>query len=237
MNKACMDFVLKSLSDEQIDSLRILEVGAYDHNGTVRPAFKDHSPVEYIGIDIQEGPGVDEVCSVYELTQRFGEGYFDLVINTELLEHVADWKTAINQMKAVTKTGGVMIITTRSYGFAYHGYPYDFWRYSYEDMKTIFSDFDLINLEKDPIEPGVFIKARKTSRENTDLSNINLFCILTGTRKEKITNDELAMVKTMPLEELEDLWYSSSQLFYRRYIRAPWRIIEKTVIKLVKGDR
>ena len=114
-----------------------------------------------------------------------------------------------------------MIMTTRSYGFAYHGYPYDFWRYSYEDMKNIFSDSDLIDLDKDPLEPGVFIKARKRSQENTDLSNINLFCILTGTRKAQITENELAMVKTMPIEELEDLWYSTSQRFYRQYIRTP----------------
>lgn len=236
MNKACMQFVLKSLQDENFDGKRILEVGAYDHNGTVRPAFANISPGEYIGIDIEAGPNVDEVCSVYELTNRFGENYFDLVINTELLEHVEDWKTAINQMKAVTKVGGLLIMTTRSRGFQYHGYPYDFWRFSYEDMKNIFSDSEILFLENDPIEPGVFIKARKTNKKNRDLSDIGLFCILTGTRKESLTEEEINRAKSLPLKELELLWYSPQQRFYRRYIRTPWRRIEKAISKLLKGD-
>lgn len=234
MNKACMDFVLKALEGEQINEMRILEVGAYDHNGTVRPAFEGFTPGEYIGIDIETGPGVDEVCSVYDLTGRFGEGYFDMVINTELLEHVDDWRTAISQMKAVTQIGGIMIMTTRSYGFPYHGYPYDFWRYSYEDMREIFSDCELLFLEKDPIEPGVFIKARKQSEEQSDLNKINLFCILTGKRHDKITEAELEMVKQMPEKELELLWYSPARRLYRRYIRTPWRRIEKAVVAIFK---
>lgn len=231
-----MEFVLKSLQDENFDGKRILEVGAYDHNGTVRPAFAGLTPDEYIGVDIEGGPNVDEVCSVYELINRFGENYFDLVINTELLEHVEDWRTAINQMKAVTKVGGLLIMTTRSRGFPYHGYPYDFWRYSHEDMKNIFSDSEILFLENDPIEPGVFIKARKVKKECRDLNDISLFCILTGARKESLTKEEISLAKNLPLKELELLWYSPQRRWYRRYIRTPWRHFEKAISKLLKGN-
>jgi len=235
MNTACMDFVIASLKGEDINKMRILEVGSFDHNGTVRPAFSQHQPLEYIGIDIAAGPGVDEVCSVYDLGQRFGKNYFDLVINTELLEHVADWKAAINQMKAVTKEGGLMIMTTRTEGFLYHGYPYDFWRYSYDDMKNIFADCDIISLQKDPIEPGIFIKSRKTDKQLCNLEPIQLFCILTGKRKQHLSEEEIKRIHALPEHEIELLWYSPSRRLYRKYIRMPWRVIEKAVVELVKG--
>ena len=236
MNNACMEFVLKSLQGENFDGKRILEIGAYDHNGTVRPAFAGLTPEKYIGIDIQAGPNVDEVCSVYELTERFGKDHFDLVINTELLEHVEDWKKAIDQMKAVTKVGGLLIMTTRSRGFPYHGYPYDFWRYSYEDMQKIFSDSEILFLEKDPIEPGVFIKARKIREESRSLDDISLFCILTGAPKQHLSEEEVSRAKNMPLKELELLWYSPPRRWYRRYIRTPWRPIEKAISRMLKGN-
>jgi len=46
------------------------------------------------------------------------------VISTELLGHVQNWRLVVNNMKNVLKHGGY---ATRSHGFPYHAYPYDFW--------------------------------------------------------------------------------------------------------------
>lgn len=78
-------------------------------------------------------------------------------------------------------------ITTRSKGFPYHGYPWDFWRYEIEDIRKIFRDFEIITLEKDHLAPGVFLKARKP--ENyvpTDLSGIALYSMILGRRTRNI---------------------------------------------------
>jgi hypothetical protein len=90
-------------------------------------------------------------------------------------------------MKAVLKPGGLIYITTCSRGFPYHAYPHDYWRYEIEDMKKIFGDFEIITLEKDWQDPGVFLKARKpTNWSPNDLSQIELYSIIVGRRIKKL---------------------------------------------------
>ncbi|MEM4005257.1 MAG: methyltransferase domain-containing protein [Desulfurococcaceae archaeon] len=119
--------------------------------------------------------------------EYFGEESFDVIISTEVLEHVRDWRAVINNMKRALREGGVMYITTRSFGFPYHDFPYDFWRYEIEDMRKIFSDFNIMVLKKDPSMPGVFLKARKPEEfKPNDLSDIALYSIILGKRTRKI---------------------------------------------------
>jgi len=74
-------------------------------------------------------------------------------------------------------------ITTRSRGFIYHGYPYDYWRYEINDMIKIFKDFEIIRLESDWEAPGVFLKARKPINwRPIDLNDIALYSIVFGRR-------------------------------------------------------
>jgi SAM-dependent methyltransferase len=155
----------------------------------VRPLIeKFFKPREYIGVDIEEGKFVDIVCDAENLVDYFCKETFDVVIATELLEHVKDWRKVINNMKEVLKPNGYIYITTRSKGFPYHGYPYDFWRYEIEDMKEIFKDFEIIKLEKEPDTPGVFLKARKPKdcASLSDLSEISLYSIILGKRTKEI---------------------------------------------------
>jgi SAM-dependent methyltransferase len=161
-NASGVAFGVKNLSIEEIKGKKIVEIGACDVNGSLRPIIESWgSPAKYIGIDIGRGPGVDVVCNAENILDVFGIESFDIVIATELLEHVNDWRKVISNMKNVCKTTGTLLITTRSKGFKYHGYPHDFWRYELDDLKEIFSDYEIIALENDPIAPGVFLKAKK----------------------------------------------------------------------------
>lgn len=140
----------------------VLEVGSLDVNGSIRRVVEGFGPRKYTGVDIRSGPGVDEVVSVEDLLSTFGPETFDLVLSTEMLEHVPDWKSAVRNLKGVLRPGGTLLLTTRSQGFRFHGYPYDFWRFSREDLANIFSDFDVKALEKDwDTSPGVFLVATK----------------------------------------------------------------------------
>lgn len=119
----------------------ILEVGSKNVNGTARTILPYKS---YWGVDIVEGDGVDELVNVYSLRKRFGIERFDVVVATELLEHVEDWADAVYQLVSVCKIGGYVYITTRSEGFPFHEYPIDAWRFSYDDIINIFSPIGVI---------------------------------------------------------------------------------------------
>jgi SAM-dependent methyltransferase len=160
MNIACFMFGFKNITREEIEGKRVLEVGSRNVNGSLRVLIEEYKPREYVGVDIIEGPGVDVLCDASGLISKFGAETFDAVICTEMIEHVRDWKQVIHNLKMVCKKKGIIVITTRSPGFLYHGWPYDFWRYDLEDLKIIFRDFTLERLESDP-QQGVLLKCVK----------------------------------------------------------------------------
>jgi SAM-dependent methyltransferase len=179
-------FAATNLNSNEIEGKRVLEVGSCNVNGSFRPIIEKYGPREYIGVDIALGPGVDIKCDVIDLIPRFGKNSFDLVFSAELLEHVGDWRKAISSLKEVCKPGGVILITTRSFGFFYHGFPHDYWRYEVEDMEYIFGDCIIKKLEKDP-QKGVLIKCIKPDNLiEKDISNHKLYSIICGRRIKEL---------------------------------------------------
>lgn len=72
--------------------VKVLEVGSLDINGTVRDFFTD---CDYIGVDLDEGPGVDVVAQGQELD--YPDRSFDTVISAECFEHNPYWlETFVN---------------------------------------------------------------------------------------------------------------------------------------------
>lgn len=160
-NSNCIEFGKKNFKEEEIRGKSVIEVGSFDVNGSLRPIVEAFGPGHYVGVDIEMGPGVDRICKIEDLITEFSADKFDLLICTEVLEHVEKWSEGIHNLKHILKPGGVLYLTTRSRGFPYHGWPFDYWRYTTTDIKRMFSDFKIEILEKDPDVPGVFLKARK----------------------------------------------------------------------------
>jgi SAM-dependent methyltransferase len=190
-----LELFVETVDPEEFAGKRVLEVGSKYVNGSVRPFIERYlKPSEYVGVDIEKGKFVEVVLPVEKLTEYFGEESFDVVITTEMLEHVHDWKVAMNNLKRVVKRGGILYCTTRSKGYGIHSHPHDYWRYEIDDMKKIFSDFEVISLLPDLEAPGVFLKAiRPKDGETIALDNLELYSIVLGKKTRNIVD-----LKDMP---------------------------------------
>jgi SAM-dependent methyltransferase len=174
-------FAVRVLLPEVVEGKLILEVGSSSIQGTARDHVAPHA-AGYVGVDIVGGPGVDVICPVEDLAARFEDASFDVVLATEVLEHIRDWRLAIRNMTQVLRLGGLMVITTRSIGYPYHGVPHDYWRYEAEDVRQIFEGWRVEALEHDPDRPGVFAALRKTASSPPRLDSIALHSIALGRR-------------------------------------------------------
>jgi SAM-dependent methyltransferase len=197
-NSSCIEFGSAVLSPNDVADRSILEVGSYNVNGSLRAIVSKLGPREYIGVDLTpcnhthepcaSRPCVDSVCNAENLIEEYGLDRFDVVISTELLEHAEDWKKAVHNFKGVLKSGGLLLLTTRSPGFARHEFPSDYWRFTGDDMQGIFSDMTIERLQDDPDMAGIFVSARKPRdfREN-DLRDYDAFSMTSPSRVYYVT--------------------------------------------------
>ncbi len=106
-NVAVIEFFIKQTELQEFYGKSVVEVGSKYVNGSVRPLTEKFlHPKEYIGIDAEAGEFVDIVTTAEKLLDHFCSESFDVVISTELLEHVMDWRLVINNMKSVLRPNG-----------------------------------------------------------------------------------------------------------------------------------
>jgi SAM-dependent methyltransferase len=83
---------------------------------------------EYVGVDVEERPGVSAVIRPGE-RWPLEDGSFDAVLCTQVLEHDSDPEHTLEEIERVLESGGRAVITVP---FAYneHAMPHDYRRYS-----------------------------------------------------------------------------------------------------------
>jgi SAM-dependent methyltransferase len=187
-------FVEHQLEVSDVRGRSVLEVGSRDPLARVRDIVIPLRPAHYTGVDLVPGPGVDVVCPAEVLLARFALESFDVVISTEVLEHVRNWRAVVHNLKAVLRDNGILIVTTRSPGFKFHGYPLDFWRFDREDICEIFGDLKIEALELDTDEPpGVFVRARRPRAfTERDLHSYSLYSVVRRRKAKSLTRLDVA---------------------------------------------
>ena len=120
---------------------RVLDVGCGDK--PYRTWFGEVH--ENVGVDVAAGPEVDVVTSPRE-RWPLPDRYCDVLLSTQVVEHVESLEIAVAEMKRVVKLGSVIIV---SFPFLYnvHGAPNDFRRFTHFGASKILSDCEILHLE------------------------------------------------------------------------------------------
>lgn len=109
MHEAAYRFVAAVVESERLSRLRVLEIGSYNVNGSIRPLFADST--HYVGIDRRPGRDVDIVAEASEFD---GAGEFDVAISMEAMEHTPRPRDILECAGRAIKRGGILILTCAS---------------------------------------------------------------------------------------------------------------------------
>lgn len=97
---------------EKNKKIKILEFGSLDINGSIRALLQEYSDL-YIGVDMQDGPGVD---IVYNAKDYKSDILFDLIVCCEVFEHTSEWPDIIDNSYNLLVDNGVFIATMAGQG-------------------------------------------------------------------------------------------------------------------------
>ncbi|MBW8015803.1 MAG: class I SAM-dependent methyltransferase [Planctomycetes bacterium] len=125
-----------------------LEIGSKDYGNTqdLRPLFKDKG--DYTGTDMFSGKGVDIVQDMTvdfdRLSEVFDNKRFGTIFCLSVLEHCENPFKMAENITRLLKPGGHIVLSV-PFCWQIHGYPQDFWRFTPQGIKKLFSEIDFID--------------------------------------------------------------------------------------------
>ena len=138
------DFSLKKRYTElakQFENKRILVIGAGDKIDFYNEIFKN-ALVITSDVHLQFSP--DLVFDAHQVP--FQNASFDLIIASQVLEHTfKPWEVA-NELQRVVKIDGYLLVEV-PFNFPYHSPPYDFFRFTFTGLRSLFHKCSLHNYE------------------------------------------------------------------------------------------
>lgn len=118
---------------------RTLDIGA--QNGPYAAFFPNR-----VALDIRRGAGVQIIGDAQAL--GIADAAFDVVLCTEVLEHVPEPQRAIDEMFRVLKPGGTLLLTTR-FLFPIHDAPHDYFRFTKYGLRHLLRRFEILELNEE----------------------------------------------------------------------------------------
>src|SRR3954466_12832069 len=123
---------------------RTLDIGA--QNGPYAANFPRR-----IALDIKPGIGVQIIGDAQALGIR--DASVEVVLCTEVLEHLPEPQRAIDEMFRVLEPGGTLLLTTR-FLFPIHDAPHDYFRYTKYGLRHLLRRFEIVELEEETTSVG-----------------------------------------------------------------------------------
>jgi SAM-dependent methyltransferase len=82
----------------------------------------------YLGVDLPGNPAAD-MCLRADGSAPLPDASADIVLSTQVLEHVADPRAYLDECRRLLRPGGRLILSTHGV-WKYHPHPDDFWRWT-----------------------------------------------------------------------------------------------------------
>ena len=142
--------IVKIVAESLPKKIKVLEIGSLIVEGQEHLSVRKYFPeAEYVGVDMQQGNGVDVVEDFIDFANKCdnenfdGTGYcydheeeFDLILCLDMLEHAKEPFEVIESAKQCLKPNGVLLVTS-VFNFKIHEYPNDYWRFTPECFKML----------------------------------------------------------------------------------------------------
>lgn len=135
--------VLRNVGRRHEPTLDVLDVGC----GTKPFRALFHPSCHYIGVDFDGASGAD-VLHDLGTPLPFPDASADVVLLSEVLEHVPDPELLLSEAARILRPGGELFVSA-PFAFPIHGRPYDFRRFTQYYYEAIPSrlPFQLVELE------------------------------------------------------------------------------------------
>jgi SAM-dependent methyltransferase len=91
--------------------------------------------LEYVGADIAGNPGADVELADDGTVPLPGDS-FDVVLSTQVLEHVEDPLLYLSECRRLLRPGGALVLTTHGIMY-FHKDPEDFWRWTSDGLAKV----------------------------------------------------------------------------------------------------
>lgn len=130
---------------------KVLDVGC---GGQPFRAYLESIGYTYTGFDVsQNSEGTVQILGAIDASlpsELLELSPFHFILCTEVMEHVADWKTSFHNMASLLAPGGRLLMTTPHF-YPLHEEPYDFWRPTLHALRHFGSQVGLQEMYSSPV--------------------------------------------------------------------------------------
>ena len=118
-----------------------LEVGSKDYGSTQDLRSLLAGRGEYVGVDVEAGPGVDIVLDLTapaeQIDRQLGGMRFGTIFCLSVLEHCRQPFLMAQNLARLLRPGGKLCVSV-PFAWEFHGYPSDYWRFTSEGIRVLF---------------------------------------------------------------------------------------------------
>jgi len=142
---------------------RLLEIAPQD-NGGVQRFFGPHVTIETLDVDPEAGcTWTADLCGQ---NPHVPSEYYDIVVCTEVLEHVLQPFKAVTELHRFLRPDGILLVST-PYNCRIHGPLPDCWRFTEHGLRALLEGFEILALTplETPDRPLMPISYTVTARK------------------------------------------------------------------------